>query len=83
MVHRFVREQLYELVWREPISKLAKRLGVSDVGLAKACRRAIIPLPGIGHWAKVQHGKKVKRVASLKDEGWTFRLSRNFAPTLS
>ncbi len=25
-----------ELIWKEPISKLAKRLGVSDVGLAKA-----------------------------------------------
>jgi hypothetical protein len=62
MPHSFDREQLYESVWSSPMSKLAKRLGVSDVGLAKACRRADIPLPGVGFWAKVQHGKKVKRI---------------------
>jgi hypothetical protein len=62
MLHRFSREELYELVWSSPMSKLAKRLGVSDVGLAKACRRADIPLPGVGYWAKLQYGKKVPRI---------------------
>jgi len=61
MSHSFVREELYELIWSNPMSKLAKRLGVSDVGLAKACKRANIPAPGLGYWAKLQHGKKVKR----------------------
>lgn len=62
MVHRFTREELYELVWSKPMSKLAKELKVSDVGLAKTCRRSDIPTPGLGYWAKVQHGKKVKRI---------------------
>ena len=62
MPHSFTREELYELVWSNPMSKLAKRLGVSDVGLAKACRRADIPLPGVGYWAKLQYGKKVQRI---------------------
>jgi hypothetical protein len=44
------------------MSKLARRLGISDVGLAKACRRADIPLPGVGYWAKLQYGKKVPRI---------------------
>lgn len=48
MTHTFSRQELYELVWSEPKSTLAKRLGISDVGLAKACRRADIPVPGSG-----------------------------------
>jgi hypothetical protein len=61
MIHKFTRQALYDLVWSQPMSKLAKNLGVSDVAVAKACRRAGIPVPGVGYWAKVQHGKKVGR----------------------
>jgi hypothetical protein len=63
MTLRFTREELYRLVWSNPMSSIAKELGVSDVGLAKACKRADIPLPGLGHWAKVQHGHEMKRPA--------------------
>ncbi len=61
MTHHFSREELYESVWSKPMSKLAKELGVSDVGLAKACRRADIPVPVRGYWAKLQHRKKVRQ----------------------
>ncbi len=60
-VHRFTREKLYDLVWSESMSKLAARLGLSDRGLAKACARANVPVPGRGYWAKLQHGAKVDR----------------------
>ena len=33
--------------------------GISDVGLAKACRVASIPIPLQGHWNKVRAGKPV------------------------
>jgi integrase len=33
--HYFKRESLHELVWTAPVLEVAKRLGVSDVGLAK------------------------------------------------
>jgi len=59
--HRFSRGDLYELVWSEPMVKLAKRLGVSGRGLAKVCARINVPVPGRGNWAKLQHGKKVRR----------------------
>lgn len=39
----------------------AKRFGVSDVALAKACRRANIPTPERGYWAKKEAGKRVVR----------------------
>jgi hypothetical protein len=60
-VHRFTREKLYDLVWSESMSKLAARLGLSDRGLAKACARANVPVPGRGYWAKLQHGASVAR----------------------
>ncbi len=55
------REELYEQVWTEPVSKVAPRYGISDVGLAKLCARANIPLPERGYWAKSRYGKTVKR----------------------
>lgn len=51
------RSELYALVWEKPVIRLAKELGVSDVGLAKACRRHAIPIPPRGHWTKVQFAK--------------------------
>ena len=48
----YSRSDLFDLVWSTPILKLAKQIGVSDVGLAKACRKVGIPLPGRGYWAK-------------------------------
>lgn len=55
------RAELYELVWSEPARTLAPKLGLSDVGLTKLCRRYKIPKPGVGHWEKVRHGKRVRR----------------------
>lgn len=57
------RQQLYDLVWSEPLRTLAKRFEISDVALAKACRRADIPLPGLGYWAKRAANKPVMQPA--------------------
>jgi hypothetical protein len=51
------RTELYERVWDTPIRTLATEFGISDVGLAKVCRRHQIPLPGLGYWARRQHGQ--------------------------
>jgi hypothetical protein len=45
MLHTFFGQELFDLVWSEPTRTIAKRLGISDVGLAKACRRADLLLP--------------------------------------
>jgi hypothetical protein len=63
--HYFTRETLYELIWSVPLTELADRLGISDVGLAKACRRATIPLPGRGYWAKVEAGQMIVQTPLL------------------
>ena len=44
------RKELYERIWSRPIRDNAKELGLSDVGLAKLCRRSGIPLPPQGYW---------------------------------
>ena len=36
---RLSREDLYELAWSKPIASLAQDFGISDVALAKRCRR--------------------------------------------
>jgi hypothetical protein len=38
--------------------QLAKRFGLSDVGLSKACRRIAIPVPERGYWARRQAEKQ-------------------------
>jgi hypothetical protein len=53
----FTRDELYEMVWKEPMSHIAKRHGISDVGLAKRCRRLKVPVPSRGYWAKIAAGK--------------------------
>ncbi|WP_081158954.1 hypothetical protein [Ensifer aridi] len=55
------RRQIYDLVWSKPMNKLAVELGLSDQGLAKACRRYDIPVPPLGYWQKLAHGKAVER----------------------
>lgn len=55
------REELYALVWEKPISHLAKRYGLSGVGLRKVCVRYDIPTPPLGYWQKVAHGKRVRK----------------------
>ena len=60
LLARFNREKLYEQVWAQPMWKLAPEYGVSDVALAKTCRKLQIPLPGKGYWAKAAAGKSTK-----------------------
>lgn len=56
----FTREALYRMVWERPVLVIAREIGVSDVALAKACRKAGIPLPNRGHWAIVKTGRVIK-----------------------
>lgn len=60
--HYVTREELFELVWTAPVTELSARFGISDVGLAKVCRRAAVPCPPRGYWAKVEAGHHVERL---------------------
>lgn len=56
---RYDRQRLYEEVWSEPTQQVAKRYGVSDVAIAKACALLAIPKPPRGYWAKKAAGQEV------------------------
>lgn len=56
------RDQLYDIVWSKPISVLAKEFGLSDNDLRKICKNHNIPLPYMGYWSKLRHGKPVRKV---------------------
>jgi hypothetical protein len=53
--------------------KVAPEFGLSGNGLAKLCRREGIPVPERGYWAKLAHGKRVKRpsLQPAKDDSET------------
>jgi len=56
---RYDRHELYDKVWAQPMQRIAKEFGVSDVALARACKRRGVPVPGVGYWAKKAAGKPV------------------------
>src|SRR5688572_16860784 len=57
----FTREELYEQVWATPMSRLAGKYGISNVGLAKICRKYDIPCPPRGYWAKLRNGQSPRK----------------------
>ena len=66
---RYDRERLYEEVWTEPTQKVAKRYGVSDVAIAKACALLNIPKPPRGYWARHAAGRKLPKRPPLPKYG--------------
>jgi hypothetical protein len=52
------RQELFELVWSMPMTKLSKQFELSDVGLRKICVKHQLPLPPQGHWTRKQFGKE-------------------------
>jgi hypothetical protein len=80
------RDELYSEVWATPMKTLAKKYGISDVGLAKTCLKLAIPLPGRGYWAKKEAGQEVKQptLPPLKERVVLFKPApRPASPALS
>lgn len=55
------RQELFKLVWSEPVSRVAERFRLSDNSLRSVCLGEDVPLPPRGHWARARAGQKVKR----------------------
>ena len=55
---RITRQELFEKVWSEPVTKVSKSLGLSDRGLGKLCARYDVPVPPRGYWARRGAGYK-------------------------
>lgn len=55
------REQLYELVWSMPMTKVAEKFSVSGSYMARVCLVLRVPRPERGYWAKLEVGKAPAR----------------------
>lgn len=53
------REALYEMVWADPMTVVAKKFNVSGSYLARICTRLNVPRPERGYWAKLAVGKSM------------------------
>lgn len=56
------RDELYRLVWSEPMTKIAVRFDVSGSYLARICTQLNVPRPERGYWAKFAVGKAPPQV---------------------
>lgn len=45
------RNELYNRVWSTPMVKLAREFGISNVALAKRCKKHNVPVPYPGYWS--------------------------------
>jgi hypothetical protein len=55
------RETLYDEIWAEPMTAVAKRYDVSSPFLAQVCDRLNLPRPTSGHWQQRQVGRAPER----------------------
>ena len=55
------RQRLFIMVWERPTQEVARELGISDVALAKRCKKLQVPKPPRGYWARVASGQTPKR----------------------
>lgn len=55
------REALYELVWSEPMLKVAEKFGVSSSYMARVCTLLNVPRPERGYWARLAVGQVIKK----------------------
>lgn len=61
-VSRLTRQELYDLVWSEPVTTIASRYGISGRGFAKACERQQVPVPPRGYWARPEAARSRLKV---------------------
>lgn len=63
MEREFTRVELYELVWSQPMTTISTEAGISNVALAKHCKKLNIPVPGRGYWARMAAGQPIDKPA--------------------
>lgn len=55
------REELYQLVWSKPVSRLAIELNIKAHRLTRFCDELLIPRPSSRYWALLKMGRSVDR----------------------
>jgi hypothetical protein len=60
-VRELKRSELYALVWEKAVQRVAADIGISNVALAKTCKKHRIPVPERGYWRRKEWGYKVRQ----------------------
>jgi hypothetical protein len=81
-VVEMTREELFQHVWTTPMHLLSEALGLSDIGLAKACGQMEVPEPGRGYWSRLDAGQPVERIhlpppSAEAVRKWKFNVAAN------
>jgi hypothetical protein len=61
------RQELYDLVWKESLTAISKRLNIPYTHLRKICAEFNVPIPPNGHWSKLLFGKPVEIIGLPQD----------------
>ncbi len=61
------RQELYNLVWKESLTAISKKLYIPYTHLRKICAEYKIPIPPNGHWSKLRFGKPVEIIKLPQD----------------
>jgi hypothetical protein len=56
----FTRQELYELVWTKPITKILLEYNTTNKSFKEVCQKNDIPLPKNGYWQKLKFNKNVE-----------------------
>ncbi len=56
-VERPSKEDLQKMIWETSVLEVSHKFGVSDVAIAKWCKKYGIPRPPRGYWAKKNQSK--------------------------
>ncbi|TLP79240.1 hypothetical protein [Maribacter sp. ACAM166] len=64
----YTRQELYDLVWNQPLTKIAVKFNIELHTLKDICAENKIPLPTRGYWSKVRFHKKVIKPTLQKIE---------------
>jgi hypothetical protein len=57
------REELYELVWSVPMTKVGEKFKLSGSYMARVCSTLRVPRPERGYWARLAVGKAPEKLA--------------------
>lgn len=60
-ISELTRQGLYDLIWCTPAVRLAADFGISDVAIAKRCKKLNVPRPPRGYWAKIEAGQRPRK----------------------
>ena len=71
----YTRQELFDLVWNEPLSKLATKFNIETQYLKDICLENNIPLPTRGYWSKVRFDKEIDKPILPKIENENLKIN--------